>query len=255
MCKLNPKVDIAFRKLFGSEENKEILRGFINSVLPANEQVKSLEIKNPYNLATYIGGKNNILDVKAIGEDGRLFDVEMQIGEQEFFGKRINYYIDKVYVDQLVIKEAYNTLNKVIEIAILDFNYFSDDRYKRGVNYKDIDTNEIYDKLNLKEIYFIELKKFHKELKELTTTLDKWITFLTRAYEYDKDKIPPELAVDENIKNAIEKLDVMYLNNDEREIYETENKKRLDKFEELRTAESKGEKKKAIEIARNLVVS
>ena len=45
MCRINPKVDIAFRKLFGSEENKEILRGFINSVLPESEQVKSLEIK------------------------------------------------------------------------------------------------------------------------------------------------------------------------------------------------------------------
>ncbi|MBF0411050.1 MAG: Rpn family recombination-promoting nuclease/putative transposase, partial [Candidatus Riflebacteria bacterium] len=107
MIRLNPKIDIAFRKLFGSEENKEILRGFINSVLPAHEQVKTLEIKNPYNLASYIKGKSNVLDVKARGEDGRWFDVELQVGEQEFFGKRIKYYLDKVYVDQLIVAGEY----------------------------------------------------------------------------------------------------------------------------------------------------
>jgi predicted transposase/invertase (TIGR01784 family) len=270
MIRLNPKVDIAFRKLFGSEENKEILRSFINSVLPQEEQVKTLEIKNPYNVTTYIGGKTGILDVKAQGEDGRWFDVELQIGEQEFFGKRIKYYLDKVYVDQIIQAGEYSSLKKVIGIAILDFNYFLDERYTRAVTYKDKETNEVYEKLDLCDIYFIELKKFGKDLKDLTTTLDRWITFLNKAYEYSKDFIPPELAVDENIKKAIEKLDVMYLDKDEREIYEIEEKKRLDILEEMRTAEEKGrqegkeegikegikegEKNKAIEMAKKMLI-
>ena len=37
------------------------------------------------------------------------------------------------------------------------------------------------------------------------------ILHLNRAYEIDKDQIPKELAEDENIKKAIEKLDIMYL--------------------------------------------
>ncbi|MCT4605542.1 MAG: Rpn family recombination-promoting nuclease/putative transposase [Marinisporobacter sp.] len=32
MCRLNPKVDFAFEKLFGSEENKDILMSFIKAV-------------------------------------------------------------------------------------------------------------------------------------------------------------------------------------------------------------------------------
>ncbi|MBF0409703.1 MAG: Rpn family recombination-promoting nuclease/putative transposase, partial [Candidatus Riflebacteria bacterium] len=76
MIRVNPKVDIVFRKLFGSEENKDILRAFINSVLPEKEQIVSLEIKNPYNLASYVRSKGNILDIKAQAADGRLFDVE-----------------------------------------------------------------------------------------------------------------------------------------------------------------------------------
>ncbi|MBN2835300.1 MAG: Rpn family recombination-promoting nuclease/putative transposase, partial [Candidatus Delongbacteria bacterium] len=196
MCRINPKIDIAFKKLFGSEENKDILKSFINSVLPAHEQVKNLELKNPYNLATYISGKSGILDVKAQAENGVWFDVEMQIGEQLFFGKRIKYYLDKMYVDQLDISEKFSTLKKVVGIAILDFNYFPDERYKRGITYKDIDTDERYENFNLSDIYFIELKKFGKDLKHLTDTLDRWITFLNKAHEYNRNNIPKELSVD-----------------------------------------------------------
>ncbi|MBF0407871.1 MAG: Rpn family recombination-promoting nuclease/putative transposase [Candidatus Riflebacteria bacterium] len=263
MIRVNPKIDIVFRKLFGSEENKDILRAFINSILPEKEQIASLEIKNPYNLASYVRSKGNILDIKAQAADGRLFDVELQVGEQTFFGKRIKYYIDKMYVDQLEVSGLYSSLKKVIGVALLDFDYFSDTRHVRGITYKDIDTNETYDLINLSDIYFIELRKFKKELKDISTALDRWITFLNKAHEYDKDKIPPELSVDENVGNAIKKLDVMYLSKDEREIYEAEQKKRLDSLEEIMTAETKGrekgreegEKLKAIEIATNLIAA
>lgn len=42
MCKLNPKVDFAFKKLFGSEENKDILISFINSIVSEDNQIKNL---------------------------------------------------------------------------------------------------------------------------------------------------------------------------------------------------------------------
>jgi len=250
---INPKIDIAFKKLFGSEENKDILKAFVNSVLPEHEQIKDLTLKNPYNLATYIAGKSGILDIKAQAENGTWFDVEMQIGEQEFFGKRIKYYLDKMYVDQLNESDEYSKLKKVIGIAILDFDYFSDDRYKRGITYKDMDTNETYPHLNLSDIYFIELKKFSKDLQHLTSALDRWITFLNKAHQYHKNNIPAELASDLNVKLAIEKLETMYLDHDEREIYENERKRKLDKLEELRTARVEGERDKAIEIARNFL--
>ena len=41
MCRLNPKVDFAFKKLFGSEENKEILISFINSIISEENQIKN----------------------------------------------------------------------------------------------------------------------------------------------------------------------------------------------------------------------
>jgi len=92
MCRLNPKIDFVFKKLFGSEENKDILISFINSILSAEEQIKDIELKNPYNIANYINGKMSILDIKAVDGKGKWYDIEMQLLEHIFYEKRAFYY-------------------------------------------------------------------------------------------------------------------------------------------------------------------
>jgi hypothetical protein len=49
MAKINPRVDFAFKILFGSEENKNILLPFVNSVLSLPEPLVELILLNPYN--------------------------------------------------------------------------------------------------------------------------------------------------------------------------------------------------------------
>ena len=44
---LSPKVDFAFKKIFGSEENKSVLISFLNAVFEGvNEKITSVELKN-----------------------------------------------------------------------------------------------------------------------------------------------------------------------------------------------------------------
>ena len=124
MCKIDPKIDIAFKKLFGSEENKDLLISLINSVLPDNEQIKSIILENPYNLASYLSDKMSILDIKATDENGKIYDIEMQIGQQGYFGQRALYYWGKSYTNQLEKSGKYSTLKKTIIISIFDFEYF-----------------------------------------------------------------------------------------------------------------------------------
>ncbi len=243
MCRINPKVNIVFKKLFGSEENKDILLSFINSVLPSDEQINEIMLTNPYNLPDYMNGKLSILDIKAVDENGKLYDIEMQICEQGYYGKRALYYWGKTYTNQIDSGEMYSKLKKTIIISILDFDYFNDNkkpRVHRAILAKDRDTNDSYEELSCFELHFIELQKFHKKLSQLRTSLDRWVTFLTRAYEYDKNNIPKELAKDSEIKKAIVKLDVLYLNKKEQEIYEAEQKAVWDEKEKMRTAKQQG---------------
>ncbi|URZ15128.1 Rpn family recombination-promoting nuclease/putative transposase [Clostridium felsineum] len=255
MCRLNPKVDFAFKKLFGSEENKDILIAFINSIIDENEQIKDIILKNPYNIADYRNGKMTILDIKAVDDKEVWYDIEMQISQQDFFDKRALYYWSKVYSSQIESGEYYEKLRKTISINILDFNYLKDKEFHN--KFKIYNTRTLKEFSNIFEMHFIELNKFNKEYKELKTSLDRWIAFLSRAYELDKDSIPSELSEDEKVKKAIEKLDIMYLSKEEREVYENDLRALMDYKAQIKTAErngiKEGEKNKEILVVKNLV--
>jgi predicted transposase/invertase (TIGR01784 family) len=251
LCRINPKVDFAFKKLFGSEENKDLLISFINSILTEQEQVKDITIKNPYNVSNYINGKMSILDIKAVDENEKWYNIEIQVAPQTFYDKRALYYWAKVYSDQLRKKGRYDSLNKTIGINVLDFNYLEGNDYHNMYKLYNSKTGKEFS--DILELHFIELKKFDKNLAEIRTALDRWVTFLNNAYEYSKNKIPKELEGDKNIKKAIEVLDVMYLNEDERELYELDLKTTLNRLEELYTAREEGIKEGIKDVAKSLL--
>ena len=270
MCRVNPKIDLVFKKLFGTEQNNKLLKSLVNSILPKDEQVVTLELKNPYNPSDYLNGKITYLDIKATDEKGKWYDIEIQVAPYDFFGMRLLFYWAKLYSSQLKSGQTYDDLRKTIVISLIDFNYFTDpkgqEKYHRRIGLCDLDTKEIYEQTDGLELQFVELKKFKKELPDVHSTLERWITFINKAHEYTKDNLPKELAKDENIKNAMEQLEVMYFNDVEKEHYESQEKKYLDKLsyekqEKLRQeqeqqniekAEQKGEMKKSMEIAKSL---
>jgi predicted transposase/invertase (TIGR01784 family) len=231
MSKVNPKIDLVFKKLFGTEQNINLLKSLVNSILPQNEQVTTLELKNPYNPSDYLSGKISYLDIKATDENGKWYDIEIQVAPYDFFGMRLLFYWAKMYSTQLKSKQTYEDLRKTIVISLINFNYFVDkegqERYTRRIGLTDLDTKEIYDQTDGLELIFVELKKFQKELPEIHTTLERWITFLNKAYEYSKDNLPKELATDE-IKKAMEQLEIMYFNETEQEHYESQQRRYLD---------------------------
>ena len=101
MLHLNPRVDFAFKKLFGTEENQAILKAFINAVLPDSEQVTEIQLLNPYNQPNRADDKLSILDIKAKDKDGKYYNIEMQITDQVDYQQRALYYWAKCYADQL----------------------------------------------------------------------------------------------------------------------------------------------------------
>lgn len=243
MCKINPRVDFAFKKLFGSEENKDLLISLINSIVSEEEQVVEVELKNPYNLADYRAGKMSILDIKAKAESGRWFNVEMQISEDYHFDKRAIYYWAKLVTEQLSEGMMFKELKKTISINILDFNFIPDNQDVHN-RYKIINTaTGTDDKLHdIFELHYIELRKFNKLEKEITTALDRWSVFLSRAHVLDKNNVPLELACDPAIVKAISAVDRMF-DEDERLIYDVRMQSLIEVESKIASAEEKGMEK------------
>jgi len=91
----------------------------------------------------------------------------------------------------------------------------------------DLDSKEIYEQTDGLELIFVELKKFKKELPEIHSALERWITFLNKAHEYSKENLPKELATQE-IQKAMEELEIMYFNEKEQEHFESQQLRMLD---------------------------
>lgn len=226
MAKINPRVDIAFKKIFGVEENKDLLISLINSIVGEEDQVEEITLMNPYNPQNFKQEKLSILDIKAKGACEKRFNIEIQISDEADYDKRALYYWAKLYTEQLKVSDDYSFLTKAIGIHILNFTSIPKvDKYHNVFHIKEKETGALYFK-DL-ELHTIELKKFSnngsEELPEILTkvknSLDMWVAFLTRHDLLNKDHLPP--AIDNPIlKKALVVLDVMSFDDEEREAYE-----------------------------------
>ena len=259
MEKLNPLVDFAFKKLFGVDENKDILIDLINAVVSPDDQIVDLVIKNPYNEKSFKHDKLSILDIKAQGANKRWYVIEMQIMNQDYFDSRALYYWSRIYHGQLASGINFDCLEKTISINFLNFNCLDEENYHNTYKLKNLASNKDYPNDHV-EIHFVELKKYHETL---STMLDKWANFLVKAYEYDLQHLPKELQIP-TIEKAVDALEHMYLNDDERESYEARLKWLRDEEMALKKAKEEGiatgkaegfeegSQKKAIEIAKSM---
>ena len=189
MCKINPKIDLVFKKLFGVDKNKDLLLSLINSMFAEEDKMKEVTIKNPYNVPDYLSGKLSVLDIKAEDEKGRRYNIEMQIVGHDDYGRRTLFYWAKAFTEQIGARGKYSDLNKTIVINIVDFEFFEeakstkvkDKRYHRETILIDRLTNEEYKQLDYISIHFVELPKYNEDKHGVKNTLDRWITFLNRA--------------------------------------------------------------------------
>jgi predicted transposase/invertase (TIGR01784 family) len=179
MIFINPKTDIAFKKIFGSEQSKDILISFLNSMLYDSQPViEDLEILNPYLAPRIRGVKATYLDIKAKITGNKTVIVEMQVLNVAGFEKRILYNAAKSYSIQLKAGEDYTLLNPVIALTIVDFPMFTElDPVISRFVLKEKDYLIDYLIYDL-ELVFVELPKFTKELDQLETLTDKWLYFM-----------------------------------------------------------------------------
>ncbi|MDR0329254.1 MAG: Rpn family recombination-promoting nuclease/putative transposase [Rickettsia sp.] len=226
MDKITPRVDLAFKKIFGVEENKDLLISLINSIVSKEDQVAELTLLNPYNSKNFKNDKLSILDVKAKSVDGKRFNIEIQISDEADYDKRALYYWAKLYTEQLKVAQDYSTLSKAIGIHILNFTSIPTvDKYHNVFHVVEKDSGLLYFK-DL-ELHTIELNKFtdnsYEELpdilKKVKNSLDMWTAFLTRHDLLNKDNLPKELD-NVALKKALAVLNVMNFTDEEREAYE-----------------------------------
>lgn len=200
---ISPKVDYAFKKIFGSDQSQEILISFLNAIIYDGKSIiKSLTIVDPYNPGQVHSLKDSYLDVRAVLYDGSKVVIEMQAASMKAFDKRVAYNLCKAYANQLETSDAYWQLNPVIAVTITDFQMF-DKSPKVVTKFTFQEEEEKGFKYKSKELrlIFVELPKFKKNLTELKSLTDKWIYFLKETASLEE--IPEVLGEVPEIKRAL----------------------------------------------------
>ncbi len=210
------KNDIAFRKIFGNENRKEVLISFLNAVLllDNNHKIVTVDILTPYQMPDLKGGKVTIVDVKAKDQNHKTYIVEMQVAELDGFDKRVLYYASKSYSGQIERGDQYEQLKPTFFIGILDFEVTPNPSYISRHKITDIETGNSF--IKDIEFNFIELPKFNKQANELTTIIDQWVYFIKNAENLE---VIPENINDEGLKFAYHDADKHNWTKEELEAY------------------------------------
>lgn len=197
---LDPKNDLTFKRIFG--EHKHLCISLLNSMLPLDNPIISIEYLSGELIPNIPEKKNSIVDVRCTDHAGRQFIVEMQMYWTDSFTSRVLFNASKAYIKQLDKGKDYNLLQPVYALSFVNeiFDQTKLDEYYH--HYKIVNIKDTGKQIKGLEFVFIELPKFkpgnrgEKKLHEL------WLRFLTEVKETARE-IPEELFLETDTCEAL----------------------------------------------------
>lgn len=238
---INFYTDFAFKKLFGTEVNKDLLISFLNALLQGREQIMDITYLNTEHIGTQEYDRHAVFDVYCKNDKGEYFLVEMQKGEQQFFKDRSIFYSTFAIREQAPRGNGWNyELKGIYTIGILNFCFEAEhnEDYFHEVKLVDLKTKEVfYDKLTF---IYLEMPKFTKTEDELETLFDKWLYAIRNLASLMER---PRLLQEKVFTHLFEVAEIAKFNRKERIEYEESLKAFRDWYSVMETAELRGEKR------------
>ncbi|MEI2397013.1 Rpn family recombination-promoting nuclease/putative transposase [Paenibacillus phytohabitans] len=247
---LDPRVDFVFKRIFGSENNKDVLLAFLNRIFTEAGEPPLTEIilMNPYTDKDDPLDKQSIFDVYAKTSEGKLIDIEMQLFNKYDLEKRTLFYWSKRYASQLSEGEKYPELKKCVTINILNYAFLKNEQYHNVFHLREDRTRiSLIDDI---EVHFLELPKLDERSIPSEGGLINWLLFLkgadTSQWEVLKMNEP-------GLEKAMDTLQYLSQDSDARRLYEARQKYLHDEASMVEGAKSAGIIEGKLQVARNLL--
>jgi len=262
---INPFTDFGFKRLFGSEPNKDLLIDFLNELLRQDqEKIRDLTYLKPEHLGAGITDRNAIFDLYCETLSGEKFIVELQKSRQDFFKDRSVFYSTFPIQEQAKKGDWNFELKAVYTVGILGF-CFAEHQNDKNFFHHEVQLMEtkkkqvFYDKLTY---IYLELPKFKKTEDEIETRFEKWLYVLKNLHNFENR--PPKLE-ERIFAKLFDVAEIAAFSRDERQAYEDSLKHLRDMTNVIETArlegkeegraegEAKGRLAEKLEIARSLL--
>ncbi len=244
---INPFTDYGFKKIFGDEEDTELLESLINDILglEGQDKIAKITFKNGELLPDSPEDRKAIFDLYCIDEKGSEFIVELQKVHQEHFQSRALYYTTFPIQEQAIRGKWNFELTPIYFIGLLNFEV---EKFKNSPEYlhhgkiTEITSKEImYENLNM---IYVEIPKLKKTKEELSNHLEWWLYTFQNLNQLQE--IPPKLNGD-IIERVFKKAEFINLSKEEQEQYHKNLKVYRDLLNSIDTAEKKGHQRGKIE--------
>ena len=199
-----PKMDIIFQAIFGEVGSENITKDFLEKILKRKIEKISLD-KNPILRRELKDEKLGVLDIVTELDGKEKCNIEMQLIDKNNIIERMLYYWSKMYTRQIKAGDDYNKLEKTIVILIADFNIKGLEEVEYHSTWKIIETNSVKKLILTDKFEFdiIELSKINGREDEKDQLLD-WLIFLENP---ESERVTRKMEENENLKEAVEKLD------------------------------------------------
>jgi len=250
---LCPTNDYIFHRIFGHVGNEEITQGLISAII--DKEIKTINIEEtPITEHNIKDDKVGVLDIKARLNNDIICDVEMQVAKNSNIEKRIMFYWSKLYSAEIHKGEDYDVLHKTIVILIANFEL---DKLKEIGKFhtKWQIREEEFRKVVLTdtlEVHIIELPKLIKQLEnnkgDKKDKLVLWLMFLLNQENVGDE----DMKENEDIKKALEELEKIKENEQDRRLAELRMKHILDQNSIRKSGFREGLEQAKKEIAKNL---
>jgi predicted transposase/invertase (TIGR01784 family) len=196
---IRPINDFAFKKIFGTAENRTALISLLNAILEPKSPIVDVKVENPFNFQDFKDDKLSVLDIKAVDRSGAIYDIEMQLSTYEGLIQRIVFHGCELYAGQLKSGEEYQNLRPIYSIWLINGILWPDaTRVHHVFRLADADAGRVL--AETVEIHTIELARYTLTEADLKTAsmLDCWLFWLLHAHEYEPEalaKLLPHAAI------------------------------------------------------------
>ena len=232
--------DFGFKRIFGSDINKDLLIDFLNSLFNGEQVVKNVTYLNSEHVGDVYAERKAIFDVYCENEHGEKFIVEMQNAYQTYFKDRSLYYATFPIREQAPKGDNWNfKLQHVYVVALLNYDMneeaFSHESINHDVGLLDKQTHKVFNnKLTFK---YVEIARFNKDINELETNFDKWLYVLRNLSRLDNQ---PTYLRNEVFNRLFSQAEIARFDKKELKAYEDSLKAYRDIKNSLDTAKEEG---------------
>ena len=246
---IDPRVDWAFKRIFGSEDTKECLITFLNGLFEDELVIKDVTFAKTEKLGLRPDDRGVVFDVYCVTNEDKHVIVEMQKKEQEYFADRALYYTARAIVQQGVRGIWDYHLAPVYTVCFMDFVSSSPilKKFRTDLVLTDLQTRQLVS--DRMRIVYLQLPLFDKHTEaECMDIFDCWIYIMKNMNMFEQMPFSEKYPV---FRKLAEIGDLRKLSREELELYDEDIKNMRDiyatrKFDEKRGMEigmAKGMKK------------